>query len=145
VGKEAELKKVGAKVTNAMGALAQVTVPKISIVIRKSYGQAMFSMCGPSAGPDFVVAWPTAEISFVDPLVAADIAFGSLPGEEREALTEQMIGDARAYPAAQHYLLHDVISPQDSRTYICRLLDIVYEGEGSDIGRHFLSNWPTKF
>jgi len=145
VGKEAELKKVGAKVTNAMGALAQVTVPKISIVIRKSYGQAMFSMCGPSAGPDFVAAWPTAEISFVDPLVAADIAFGSLPEEEREVLTEQMIRDARVYPAAQRYLLHDVIYPRDSRDYICRLLDIACEGERGCISKHFLSNWPTKF
>jgi acetyl-CoA carboxylase carboxyltransferase component len=145
VGKEAELKRVGAKVTNAMGALAQVTVPKISIVIRKSYGQAMFSMCGPSAGPDFVAAWPTAEISFVDPLIAADIAFGSLPEEEREVLTEQMIHDARVYPAAQHYLLHDVIDPRNSRDYICRLLDIACKVEKDCIGKHFLSNWPTKF
>ncbi|MCD6570841.1 MAG: carboxyl transferase [Deltaproteobacteria bacterium] len=145
VGKEAELKKVGLKVTNAMTALAQVTVPKISIVIRKSYGQAMFSMCGPSAGPDFIVAWPTVEISFLDPFVAADIAYGSLPDEEREVLTEKMIQDAGPYPAAQRYLLQDIIDPRETRDYIIQRLDIVGDFKDGGVSEHRLANWPTKF
>jgi hypothetical protein len=40
-------KRVGAKVVNNLQALCQVTVPKIVIVIRKSYGQAAVNMCGP--------------------------------------------------------------------------------------------------
>jgi len=146
VGKEAELKKVGARVTNAMNALSQVTVPKISIVIRKSYGQAMFSMCGPSAGPDFCVAWPTAEISFVDPFIAADIAFGNVPEEERRLLTDRMVQDAQAYPAAQRYFLHDIIDPRDTRDYIEKMLNIVCSNSGGAFrGAHRLANWPTKF
>jgi acetyl-CoA carboxylase carboxyltransferase component len=47
VGLEAEKKRVGAKVVNNLQALCQVTVPKIAIVIRKSYGQAAVNMCGP--------------------------------------------------------------------------------------------------
>ena len=64
VGRDAEKNKVSAKVINAMQALFQVTVPKISVIIRKSYGQAHGNMCGAGSGPDFVVAWPTAEIGF---------------------------------------------------------------------------------
>jgi len=145
VGREAELKKVGAKVTVEMEALAQVTVPKISIIIRKSYGQGMFSMCGPSAGPDFMVAWPTAEISFLDPLVAADVAFGTLPEKEQQALTEKMVKDTEPYPAVQRYFLQDVIDPRETRNYIIQALNIAYGSKGSGISKHRLANWPTKF
>jgi len=145
VGKEAELKKVGAKVTNAMGALAQVTVPKISIVIRKSYGQAAANMCGPGTGPDFMAAWPTGESGFVDPVVAANIAFGSFPDEERKRLTEQMIKDTDIYPLAQGFYLHDIIDPRDTRNIIIKMLDIVGNSQTAGIGEHRLFNWPTKF
>jgi len=145
VGKEAELKKVGAKVTNAMGALAQVTVPKISIVIRKSYGQAAANMCGPGTGPDFMAAWPTGESGFVDPVVAANIAFGSFPDEERKRLTEQMIKDTDIYHLAQGFYLHDIIDPRDTRNIIIKMLDIVGNSQTAGIGEHRLFNWPTKF
>ncbi|MEA3224006.1 MAG: carboxyl transferase domain-containing protein, partial [Thermodesulfobacteriota bacterium] len=145
VGKEAELKRVGVKVTNEIAALAQVTVPKISIIIRKSYGQAMFSMCGPSAGPDFMVAWPTAEISFLDPLVAADVAYGGLPEEECKALTQKMVQDAMPYPAAQRYFLQDIIDPGETRDYIINVLNIIRNSQDRGIGKHLLANWPAKF
>ncbi|MGC9324120.1 MAG: acyl-CoA carboxylase subunit beta [Desulfomonilia bacterium] len=145
VGKEAELKKVGAKVTNAMDALSQVTVPKVSIIIRKSYGQGMFSMCGPSAGPDFVVAWPSAEISFLDPVVAADVACGQLPEEEYQTLKNQMIQEAGPGPAAGRYFLQDIIDPRETRTYLMNVLDIIADCEGGGIGNHLLANWPKQF
>jgi len=60
VGKEAERRRVGAKVINGMNALALVTVPKISIIVRKTYGQAFWNMGGTGTNSDFLVAWPTA-------------------------------------------------------------------------------------
>ena len=101
-GKDAELKKVGAKVTVALEALAQVTVPKISIILRKTYGQAMFNMCGPTAGPDFIVAWPTAEIGFLEPEIAADVAYGALSEEKRKELIEKMVSDGDPYPSLRN-------------------------------------------
>lgn len=145
VGKEAEIKKVGAKVTIALEALAQVTVPKISIIIRKSYGQAMINMCGPSAGPDFIVAWPTGEVGFLDPDVAVDVAYGALPEEEREALKEEMIRDGDPYPLAQEYYIQDIIDPRETRNYIIQVLNIIRNSKDGGIGKHLLANWPTKF
>ena len=145
VGKEAELKKVGAKVTNALEALAQVTVPKISIIIRKSYGQAMINMCGPSAGPDFIVAWPTGEAGFLDPDIAADVAYGALPKKERKALKEKMVLDAEPYPLAQEYYIQDIIDPRETRDYIINVLNIIRNSENGGMGEHLLANWPTKF
>lgn len=145
VGKEAERKKVGAKVVQAQQALFQVTVPKISIILRKSYGKACMNMCGPGAGPDFIVAWPTAEIGFMDPEIAADVVYGKQPEEERQRLLETMIGESNPYPAAGAYYLQDVIDPMDTRKYLIEVLRIIRDSRDRGIGRHRLANWPTKF
>ncbi|MEA2039612.1 MAG: carboxyl transferase domain-containing protein [Thermodesulfobacteriota bacterium] len=145
VGKEAETKKVGARVVNALQALFQVTVPKISIIVRKTYGQVTINMCGPGAGPDFIVAWPTAEIGFMDPSIAADVVFGGLSEEERKKSLKRMIGDVSPYPAAGAYYLQDIIDPRDTRDYIIKVLKIVRDSKSRGIGEHRLANWPTKF
>ncbi len=145
VGKEAELKKVGAKVTNALHALAQVTVPKISVIIRKSYGQAGGNMCGPGTGPDFIVSWPTGEGGFLAPEAAADVVYGNLPDEKRRDLTVEMLRDSSMYPLAQEFFIHDVIDPRQTRKYLCNCLQLIRNSETQGMGRHLLANWPTKF
>jgi len=145
VGREAELKKVGAKVTNALHALAQVSVPKISIIIRKSYGQAGGNMCGPGTGPDVIVSWPTGEGGFLDPEVAADVVYGALPEEERRQLTREMLRDSSPYSLAQEFFIHDVIDPRETRSYLCNILRLLQQSKTSAIGRHLLANWPMKF
>ena len=102
-------------------------------------------MAGPSVGPDFYVAWPTAEIGFLEPLTAADVVYGNLPEEERMKLVEKMMADNSPYPAARCYALQDIIDPLDTRNYIINILDIVRASRGQGIGKHRLSNWPTKF
>jgi acetyl-CoA carboxylase carboxyltransferase component len=145
VGKEAERKKVGAKVVQAQQALFQVTVPKISIIIRKSYGKACMNMCGPGAGPDFIAAWPTAEIGFMDPEIAADVVYGNQSEETRRQQLETMIGESNPYPAAGAYYLQDVIDPRDTRKYLIEVLHIIRDSRDRGIGQHRLANWPTKF
>ena len=145
VGKEAESKKVGAKVVNALQALFQVTVPKITIIIRKTYGQVTVNMCGMGAGPDFIVAWPTAEVGFMDPSIAADVVFGGLTEEDRNKSVEKMIGDQSPYPAAGAYYLQDIIDPRDTRNYIIRVLQIIRDSKNTGLSEHHLANWPTKF
>jgi acetyl-CoA carboxylase carboxyltransferase component len=143
--KNAEHSRVSAKVTNALHALSQVTVPKISIILRKSYGQAMYNMCGPGAGPDFVAAWPTAEVSFLDPDVATDIVYGKYSEEERKKFREKMVRDTGPYPLAQGYYVFDIIEPSETRNYIIKMLEIIYNSENKGMSRHLLANWPTKF
>lgn len=144
-GKEAERKRVGSRVVNQLQALFQVTVPKITINIRKNYGQAMVNTCSAGAGHDFLVAWPTAEISFMDPAIAADVIYGNLPEEERKKKVEQMVADTSPYPAAGSYWIQDVINPYDTRNYIISVLDIVRDSEGRGMSKHLLANWPKKF
>ncbi|MEA3437796.1 MAG: carboxyl transferase domain-containing protein [Thermodesulfobacteriota bacterium] len=145
VGKEAEEKRVGAKVSNNLQALCQVTVPKIVIVIRKSYGQAAANMCGPGVGPDYFVSWPTGELGFMEPTIATDIVFGNLPEEERRQMIDLMVSDSSPYPAAQDYFLHDIIDPKNTRKYLTQILSIIRDSDDQGIGEHHLANWPTKF
>jgi len=143
-GKEAELKRVGARVVNNLQALFQVTVPKITVLIRKGYGQALVNMCAAGAGSDFMVAWPTAEISFMDPQIGADIVFGSLPAFEREKLVQKMMADSSPYPAARVYGIQDVIHPCETRNYLIKVLNIIGDSKTKGMGKRLLAGWPTK-
>ena len=144
-GKEAERRRVGSRVVNHLQAMFQVTVPKITINIRKNYGQAMVNMCSAGAGHDFLVAWPTAELSFMDPVIAADVVLGKLPEEERKKNVEDMIADTSPYPAAGAYWVQDIISPYDTRKYIISVLDVVRDSANQGMSDHLLANWPKKF
>jgi len=151
VGKEAERRRVEAKVMNGMNALALTTVPKISIIVRKTYGQAFWNMGGTGTNSDFLVAWPTAEISFVDPEIAANVVFGGKvedSGDRREQLknlVEKMVEDSSPYAAAGLHYLHDVIDPRQTRDFIIEALEICQDSRRKGMSQHKLASWPTKF
>ena len=69
IGTEAERKRAPGKIMNFMQALQMFSMPKISVILRKSYGQAYLNMGG-GRNSDEVAAWPTAEVSFMDPTFA---------------------------------------------------------------------------
>jgi acetyl-CoA carboxylase carboxyltransferase component len=151
VGKAAERKRVAARVMNYMNALGLLTVPRISIIVRKTYGMAFWNMCGSGCGTDFLVAWPSAEMSFVDPEIAANVVYGGKPSAadrqsaEWQALKKQLVDDASPYGAAGRHFIHDVIDPRETRDYITRALEISFNARRKGIGEHKLANWPTKF
>ncbi|MBT8220340.1 MAG: acyl-CoA carboxylase subunit beta, partial [Bacteroidia bacterium] len=62
--------KDGAKMVNAV---ANSTVPKISIIMRNSYGAGNYAMCGKAYDPRFIVAWPTAKIAVMGGEQAAKV------------------------------------------------------------------------
>ena len=150
VGKAAERKRVAARVMNYMNALGLLTVRRISIIVRKTYGMAFWNMCGSGCGADFLVAWPSAEMSFVDPAIAANVVYGGKPSaadkesDEWQSLVQQLVDDASPYGAAGKHYIHDVIDPRETRNYIVNALEISYNHRRKGIGEHKLANWPTK-
>jgi acetyl-CoA carboxylase carboxyltransferase component len=108
-------------------------------------------MGGTGCDSDFLVAWPSAEISFVDPEVAVNVVYAGkgLPAEyqseEYKNLLQQMVKDASPYGAAGRHLIHDVIDPRETRNYIIKALDICRKSKTRGISQHKLSTWPTKF
>ena len=123
----------------------QVTVPKIVVLIRKGYGQALLNMGALGVGADFMVAWPTAEINFMQPEIAVDIVFGSLSEEQREKMIEKFVADSSPYPAARVYGIQDVIHPMETREYLIKMIRIVRDSSNRGIRKHLLAGWPTKF
>jgi acetyl-CoA carboxylase carboxyltransferase component len=50
-----------------VSAIAEATVPKVGVVLRKAYGGGHFAMGGRPTRPDFLYAWPSAELGFMAP------------------------------------------------------------------------------
>lgn len=151
VGRAAEERKMPNRIMQFIECLAQSTVPRVSIVVRKSYGMAHCNMSGGRANNDILLAWPTADISFMAPEVAVNVAYGrklQRAGDaelaRREALAALAEGTA-PWSAAGRNLIDKVIDPRDTRREIVIALR---RAAGSDGSRGFsnrqLANWPYK-
>jgi acetyl-CoA carboxylase carboxyltransferase component len=62
----------GAKMISAV---AEATVPKLSVVLRKAYGAGLYAMAGPAFAPDATLALPTAKIAVMGPSAAVNAVF----------------------------------------------------------------------
>ncbi len=114
-------------------ATCEATVPKISVVLRKSYGAGYFVMNGLAYECDHLVAWPSAEIAVMGPDGVVNIAFRkeleAVPeGPERDAkrieLAEMIRSNIDPYVAAGHGQVDDVIDPAETRAAIVRGLRV---------------------
>jgi methylmalonyl-CoA decarboxylase subunit alpha len=145
IGVEGELRGMPGKVINWMNALTLVTVPKITVILRKSYGQAYINMGGGRNSDEFI-AWPTAEVSFMDPNYAVTVVYGLKPGDpDFDDRLKQMQKNSSVYDIASIYAVQDVIRPEQTRDYLIRMLDVHQLRQTNGVGRHLLSSWPTSF
>jgi acetyl-CoA carboxylase carboxyltransferase component len=145
IGAEGEKRWAPGRIMNWMNAVSLVTVPKISVILRKSYGQAYLNMGG-GRNSDEVLCWPTADLGFVAPSVGVNIVHGLKREDDPERfdrLRQEIEQDSSAWALAALYEAHAVIDPRDTRSSLKRLLD-VHCGAGI-VGRHQLANWPTSY
>jgi methylmalonyl-CoA decarboxylase subunit alpha len=148
ISSEAEKAKMPTKIMVWNQALALSTVPKISVVIRKSIGAAYGNMCGPGMGGDLIVAWPTAEINFTGPEVGINVVYGRElalaedPKEARRHLLENWSFDSSPYNAAAKHLIDDVIHPRDTRKFLCQSLEFLLTKK-REKSQRLLATWPT--
>jgi acetyl-CoA carboxylase carboxyltransferase component len=74
-------------------AVAEATVPKISVIVRKAYGAGYMAMSGASFLPDVCIALPTAKLAIMGPEAAINAihlnTIQSLEGEAREAFIRE--------------------------------------------------------
>jgi acetyl-CoA carboxylase carboxyltransferase component len=149
VSKAAEERKMPLKIMTFIEALHHSTVPRFSVVIRKSYGMAHCNMSGGNMKSDALYAWPTADVSFMAPDAAANVVFGRKvedyddPEGPRAALIDQMKRMNAPWDAAGLGLFTDVIEPRDTRRVLCEALARAL-GERGDRGRsqRLLASWP---
>ncbi len=118
----------GAKV---LFAYSEANVPKIALIVRKSYGGAYIAMCGFGLGYDRVLAYPFAEIAVMGPEGAANIIFRREISEadDPEKVRQEKIEEyrslfAKPYAAAKQGLVDAVIEPRHTRGALIRALEM---------------------
>ena len=137
VGKRSEhggIIKDGAKMVNAV---ANSTVPKITIIAGNSYGAGNYAMCGKAYDPRFIAAWPTARIAVMGGTQAAKVltqiqvssldAKGHKPDPEAEKQLFDQIKSrydeqTTPYYAAARLWVDAIIDPRDTRQFISQAL-----------------------
>ena len=147
IGLEGEVRGMPGKVINWMNAMTLVTVPKITIIMRKSYGQAFINMAG-GKNADEVAVWPTADLGFMDPAVSVNVLFGVRHEDDPERFAQlkaEVERDTSAWGLAELYEAQNVIDPRDTRDYLIRTLQVHRLRMNKGVGQHLLRNWPTSY
>lgn len=113
-------------------AYSEATVPKITIIVRKSYGGAYLAMGSKHQGADIVLALPSAQIAVMGPDGAANIIFKKeiSQAEDKDEVRTQKIEEyksefATPYKAAERGYIDDVIEPKYTRIRVADALDML--------------------
>lgn len=119
--------KHGAKM---MYAYSDSTVPKITVILRKSYGGAYCVMNSKNLGGDFNFAWPSAEIAVMGPEGAVSILFkkeldeAEDPVQRKKELAQQYRTTvANPYVADEKGYIDEVIDPAVTRLKLIRAFE----------------------
>ena len=117
----------GAKLLFAYSA---ASVPKIQVILRKSYGGAHVAMCSKDLGADCSFAWPTAEVAVMGAEGAVEIVFRKemQEAEDKAARRAELIEQYREafaspYVAAGRRLVDDIIEPANTRRHLAQALE----------------------
>jgi acetyl-CoA carboxylase carboxyltransferase component len=84
----------GAKMITAV---AEATVPAVSVVLRKAYGAGLYAMAGPGFSPDACLALPSAKIAVMGPEAAVNAVYANkIAAIEDEAERAAYVAERRA-------------------------------------------------
>jgi acetyl-CoA carboxylase carboxyltransferase component len=133
--------RAGAKMISAV---AEATVPKISVIVRKAYGAGLYAMAGPAYDPDACLALPGAKIAVMGPQAAINaVFFNQLQAiedrTERERRTEELRSEYKEeidiLHLASELVIDAVVQPEELRAELVRRF-AAYAGR--------VREWPAK-
>jgi methylmalonyl-CoA decarboxylase subunit alpha len=111
----------GAKLITAV---AEATVPKICVVVRKAYGAGLYAMAGPGFEPDATIALPTAKIAVMGAEAAVNAVYANkIAAISDEAERAEFVQARRAeyeedidiVRLASELVVDAVVEPEDLR------------------------------
>ncbi len=125
----------GAKLITAV---AEVTVPKICVVVRKAYGAGLYAMAGPGFDPDATIALPTAKIAVMGAEAAVNAVYANKIAALRESERPEFVAARRAEYEADIDLVHlaselivdAVVLPTELREQLIRRFAAARSGRG---------------
>jgi propionyl-CoA carboxylase beta chain len=110
-------------------AYAESTVPKVTIITRKSYGGAYCAMSSKHLRTDINYSWPTGEIAVMGSKGAVEVlhAKGAKAAEDPRAFLAEKEAEyneqfSNPYCAAERGYIDDVIEPRNTRFRVIRAL-----------------------
>jgi 3-methylcrotonyl-CoA carboxylase beta subunit len=130
VGRDAEAGGIARNGAKMVMAVANASVPKVTVVIGGSYGAGNYAMCGRAYSPRFLFTWPNARVSVMGGVQAASVlatvrrdnieAEGKTWSAEDEAKFKQPILDAyesdgHPYYGTAHIWDDGIIAPRETR------------------------------
>ena len=114
---------------------AHLTIPKVTIVLRRSYGGGNIVMGAVRMTPDYIYGWPTSEFAPTGPETVVYAIFHKELAKAKEAgnydevfntylsiLKEQFSVLTMSRDWTTPYTVHEVIDPRDTRPRIIRAL-----------------------
>jgi acetyl-CoA carboxylase carboxyltransferase component len=128
----------GAKMITA---IAEATVPKFCVVVRKAYGAGLYAMAGPGFDPDATLALPTAKIAVMGAEAAVNAVYANkiaaiADEDERAAFVrdkrEAYETDIDVLRLASELVVDAIVEPEDLRA---ELVARLAAARGKD--RHF--------
>jgi acetyl-CoA carboxylase carboxyltransferase component len=118
-------------------AYAQATVPKITVILRKSFGGAYIVMGSKHLGADFVYAYPSAQIAVLGAEAAVLILhrkkLAAIENENERALQKKELLKEyeekylTPFIAAESGYIDAIIQPEKTRNHLIRALQITSE------------------
>jgi len=106
-------------------AYSEATVPKITVITRKSYGGAYCVMSSKHIGGDINLAYPTAEIAVMGPEGAVNILYRSADSKAKtKALEDYKKRFANPYQAAALGYIDEIILPKQTRFKLIQALEM---------------------
>ncbi len=144
VGREAEQAGIIKHGSKMIQAVANATVPQITLHIGASFGAGNYGMCGRSFDPRFIFAWPNNRVAVMGGEQAAKVM--SIVTEEKAkregkpvdrarldameaGIVKRMDGESAALFATARLWDDGIIDPRDSRTVLAMCLSICREAD----------------
>ena len=130
---------------------ANVTVPMMTIVLRKAYGLGAQAMAGGSfMAPQFVVGWPTAEIGAMGLEGAVKLGYrkeleAESDVEKKEKLFKKLVDDlyekGKAINAASLLEFDTVLDPIESRDWISMVVESPINSSEKVPKNRYIDSW----
>lgn len=113
-------------------AFCEATIPKVTVILRKSYGGAYIVMNSKNTGGDFNFAWPKSAIAVMGPEGAVKIVNRKelAEADDPDTLKAELVKKyreeiANPYVSEEKGLIDEVIQPHETRNKVIRAFKIL--------------------
>jgi len=142
VGKTAEAHRMVFWGGSLLATVQRSTVPKLTVILRKAHGAAMWAVGGRSGdSPDLLFAWPLALMTGTGPASAVytihdkELKAAQDPREVRRSLEASYSEGGSVYRAAAAFGVDDIIEPPETRRALIAGLEMACGKQARQLGR----------